>query len=97
VVSACLTVRESLTRFLHVLDVVLAEVAVEDVLLSEKTQDASSQKGAELVLLVGARSLEPDHDAHAPAFLVDCRSEQGGVELMGLAAQFSYVHGVNHF
>ncbi|MDF3299470.1 D-ribose pyranase [Streptomyces tropicalis] len=43
-----LAVAENLPRFLDVLDVVLAELAVEDVLLSEEIREASPQMLAEI-------------------------------------------------
>ncbi|WP_018546511.1 D-ribose pyranase [Streptomyces sp. LaPpAH-108] len=43
-----LAVAENLPRFLELLDVVLAEVAVEDVLLSEEIKEASPQMLAEI-------------------------------------------------
>ncbi|MFD8805276.1 D-ribose pyranase [Streptomyces sp. NPDC059597] len=43
-----LAVAENLPRFLELLDVVLAEVAVEDVLLSEEIKEASPEMLAEI-------------------------------------------------
>ncbi|WP_151482024.1 D-ribose pyranase [Streptomyces albicerus] len=53
-----LAVRENLPRFLDLLDVVLAEVAVEDVLLSEEIKDASPQMLAEIEKRFSAHGVE---------------------------------------
>ncbi len=53
-----LAVRENLPRFLDLLDVVLAEVAVEDVLLSEEIKQSSPEMLAEIEKRFAAQGVE---------------------------------------
>ncbi len=59
-----LAVRENLPRFLDLLEVVLAEVAVEEALLSEEIKQASPAMLAEVERRLGALGVTPRFVAH---------------------------------